>query len=107
MEGMSRGQMQDLLMQFAAEDTDYRSKLIENPRYVVENQFGYEIPEGVEVKAVIETADTAYIVVPHVAGEGELDDADLEKVAGGMGDKKANCNVGGTGVMNTQNIFNF
>lgn len=107
MDSMSRGQMQDLLMQFSTEDTTYREKLIENPRYVIENQFGYEIPEGVEVKTVVETADVAYIVVPHVAGEGELDDADLERVAGGMGDKKATCNVGGAGVMNTQNIFNF
>ena len=106
MDSMSRGQMQDLLMQFASADDGYRSKLIENPRYVVENQFGYEIPEGVDVKAVIETADTAYIVVPHVAGEGELDDADLERVAGGLGDKKANCS-GGKGGINTQTILNF
>ena len=106
MDAMSRGQMQDLLMQFASEDASYRSKLIENPRYVVENQFGYEIPEGVDVKAVIETADTAYIVVPHVAGEGELDDADLERVAGGFADKNANCS-GGTGGLNTQTILNF
>jgi len=106
MDSMSRGQMQDLLMQFATGDDGYRAKLIENPRYVVENQFGYEIPEGVDVKAVVETADTAYIVVPHVAGEGELDDADLERVAGGLGDKKANCS-GGAGGINTQTILNF
>jgi len=106
MDSMSRGQMQDLLMQFASEDDGYRSKLIENPRYVVENQFGYEIPEGVDVKAVVETADTDFIVVPHVSGEGELDHADLERVAGGMGDKKADCS-GGTGGLNTQTILNF
>jgi hypothetical protein len=39
-------------------------------------------------------------VVPHVPAEGELSDADLEKVAGGFLDKNAECN-NSPGVMNT------
>jgi hypothetical protein len=41
------------------------------------------------------------VVIPHVAGEGELADADLEKVAGGFLDKNAECEVQGAGAMNT------
>jgi hypothetical protein len=52
------------------------------------------------VKTVVETADTAYVIVPHTPGEGELSDADLEKVAGGFLDKNANCN-NSPGAMNT------
>jgi len=51
------------------------------------------------VKAVEETADQNYVVVPHVPKDGaELGDADLEKVAGGLGDKEATCilSVGST-----------
>ena len=103
---MSRGEMQDLLSKFSAEDENYRAKLIEDPRLVIEKQFGYEVPSNVTVQAVEETADTVYVIVPHVAGEGELDDADLEQVAGGLGDKNAECS-GGVGLMMTQQIFNF
>jgi hypothetical protein len=39
--------------------------------------------------------DTIYVVVPHVAKEGELSDADLEKVAGGKQDITAHCSVSG------------
>jgi hypothetical protein len=35
------------------------------------------------VKAVIKTPDTIYVVVRHVAKEGELSDSELENVAGG------------------------
>jgi hypothetical protein len=41
-----------------------------------------------KIKVVEESADTVYVVLPYVAKEGaELGDADLEKVAGGLGDK--------------------
>lgn len=103
---MSRGEMQDLLIQFSTQNPDYRQQLLENPREIVERQFGYEVPDGVNLEAVEETANTAYVVVPHVPEEGaELEDADLEKVAGGVGDKNAECDTGG-GAFNTQNILN-
>ena len=50
---------------------------------------------NVNVKAVADSADTIYVVVPHVAKEGELSDSDLEKVAGGKQDITANCSVFG------------
>lgn len=104
---MSRGEMQDLLMKFSLQDPKYRDKLINDPEDVVEKQFGYDVPEGVKVEAIQETADTVYVVVPHVPEEGEeLEDADLEKVAGGFLDKNAECTVVG-GAINTQQIFNF
>ena len=68
---------------------------------VIEQQLNTSLPDGMTVKAVAETSDTAYVVIPHVAAEGELDDADLEKVAGGMLDKNVECDVTGLGAMNT------
>ena len=54
------------------------------------------------VKAVEESANTIYVVVPHaVAAGAELDDADLEKVAGGA-TVKGDANCGDSdGMMNT------
>jgi hypothetical protein len=99
---MTRGEMQDLLMKFALSNPTYRQALLKNPRAVVEKQFNMELGSDVKVKAVEETADTIYVIVPHVVVAGaELDDADLEKVAGGAKVKgDANCSDS-DGAMNT------
>ncbi len=51
---------------------------------------GTKLPEGVQVRAVEETAETIYLVLPGaspLAGErGELSDQELDAVTGGEGD---------------------
>lgn len=85
---ISRGQMQDLLIRFAAQDARYRQALIDDPKGLIEKQFGIFIPD-LQVRAVVDTADTLHVIVPYVAGSGELSETDLERVAGGAG-RKAN-----------------
>ncbi len=99
---MTRGEMQDLLEKFAATNPEYRSALLKDPKSVVEKQFAMSLPDNVKVKAVEESANTIYVVVPHsVAAGAELDDADLEKVAGGSTVKgDAHCD-NSPGAMNT------
>jgi hypothetical protein len=75
---------------------------------VIEKQLNTSLG-NVKVKAVADTADTTYVVIPHVAGEGELSDADLEKVAGGKQDIKAECTalaLGGAAAGNTVTQIN-
>ena len=84
---MSRGELIDLLGGFAAEDPEYMKLLKADPKDVISKQLQIEVPAAVNVKVLEETADTMYIVVPHVPAEGaELSDADLESVAGGFAD---------------------
>jgi len=91
-ETMSRGKIQDLISKFAMENPKYRNALIKNPKDVVERQLNTKLPADVKIKAAVETADTAYVVVPYIAKEGELSDADVEKVAGGKLDEyEADC----------------
>ena len=60
---------------------DVRPRLPRSDPEHVGPQLGQDLPDWLNVKAVEETADTVYVVVPHVPQEGEeLDDADLEKV---------------------------
>lgn len=99
---MTRGEIQDMVAKFAVENPKYREALIKDPKNVIEKQLGAKLGK-VQVKSVVETADVAYVVVPHVAKEGELSDADLEKVAGGKQDVEANCMMaGGAGNTVTQ-----
>jgi hypothetical protein len=99
MSQISRGQIQDLVTKFAAENPKYRQALLADPKSVIEKQLNVSLG-GVALEALVETADTTYVVVPHVPAEGELSDSDLEKVAGGFLDKNANCN-NSPGAMNT------
>jgi hypothetical protein len=86
-ENLTRGEIQDLLMKFSKSNPTYREALLKNPKAVVEGQMGGKLPSGITVKAVEETPNTIYVVVPYVAKAGdELSDGDLEAVAGGKGD---------------------
>ena len=102
---MTRGEVQDLVAKFATENPKYREALIKDPKGVIEKQLNTSLG-NVKVKAVADTADTTYVVIPHVAGEGELSDADLEKVAGGKQDIKAECTIMGAGMANTVTQLN-
>ena len=104
---MTRGEVQDLLAKFAIENPKYREALINEPKSIVERQLNTSLG-NVQVKAVVETANTMYVVVPYVASEGELSDADLEKVAGGFMDHNisASCTAGGTAVLATVTQIN-
>src|SRR5262245_16851362 len=93
---MTRGEVQDLLSKFATESPKYRAALMANPKSVIERQLNTSLG-SVQVKAIAETADTVYVVIPHVPASGELSDADLEKVAGGFKEVDARCDRSGAG----------
>ena len=107
-QSMSRGEVQDLVAKFATENPKYREALMKDPKAIIEKQLNTSLG-NVKVKAVADTADTTYVVIPHVAGEGELSDSDLEKVAGGKQDIKAECTalaLGGAAAGNTVTQIN-
>jgi len=66
----------------------FRQRLLDNPKATLEEELGTRLPEGVEVRAVEETPDTVFIVLPVRPADvesGELSDRELEGVAGGEG----------------------
>jgi hypothetical protein len=91
--------MQDLLTKFAVNSPKYRDALIRDPKGILEKQFNKQLPATMKVKAVEDTADVVYIVVPFVPKSGqELSDSSLEAVAGGF---KDNTCTGAQGGVNT------
>jgi hypothetical protein len=84
--GGQRAEWERRLIQRSLEDEDFRQRLLADPKGTLEQEMGSRLPEGVEVRAVEESADTIYLVLPSASavGEGgEISDQELGKVAGG------------------------
>ena len=87
--GGGRAEIERRLIQRSLQDEDFRQRLLEDPKGIIEQELGGRFPESIEVRVVEESADTIYLVLPSaspVAGEGsELTDEALESVAGAGG----------------------
>jgi Nitrile hydratase, alpha chain len=84
--GSSRAEVERRLIQRSLEDESFRQALLADPRAALEQELGSRLPESVEVRAVEESADIIYLVLPsasRVGQGGELSDRELESVAGG------------------------
>ena len=88
--GQSRADVERKLIQKSLQDEDFRQKLLAEPKGTLEQELGTQLPEGVEVRVMEESADTIDLVRPGNASppEGqssEISDQELEAVAGGDG----------------------
>ena len=82
----ARAELERRLIQRSLQDGDFRQQLLSEPKPIIEREIGAQLPEGVRVIAVEESADTVYLVLPSASplvGEGgELSDELLESVSG-------------------------
>jgi len=80
-----RQQFEQKLIEKAMKDESFRKQLIENPKDVIEAEFGRKIPEFFKINVIEEDAQTVYLVLPQAVQnqEMELTDAELNAVAGG------------------------
>ena len=72
-----------LLIAKAWHDAAYKQALLQNPKAVVEREFGEGLPMEVALQVVAEDAQTQYLVLPPSLDNLELSDEQLEQVAGG------------------------
>ena len=84
--GVSRAEFERALVRRSMEDEEFRRRLLADPKGTVEQELGDRLPEGVEVRAMEESAQTVYLVIPGASaagGGGEISDRELGEVAGG------------------------
>lgn len=72
--------MKNAILSRAAEDGEFRSRLITDPKAAIAAEIGVTIPEEFNVVVHEDGATTAHLVL---APSPELTDAELELVAGG------------------------
>jgi len=64
----------------AVEDEEFRSRLLADPRAVIEEELDLSIPNGLDIQVHEDTATTSHFVIPPSA---KLAEEDMRAVAGG------------------------
>jgi hypothetical protein len=62
-------------------DPGFKASLLADPRTALAAE-GIEVPAGMDLRVVENTADVTYVVLPMAPAEGELSDEDLGGVIG-------------------------
>jgi hypothetical protein len=84
--GGGRAEVERRLVQRSLQDEEFRQRLLDDPKGTLEQEIGRGLPEGVQVRAVEESADTIYLVLPSASQVGEggsLSAQELDAVSGG------------------------
>jgi hypothetical protein len=72
------------VLERAATNKDFRARLLAEPVSAIRMEFGVILPHDYRIKFVERPRDLdALIVLPDAGGRGELDEDDLDMVAGG------------------------
>lgn len=74
------------VLERALNDASYKAELLENPRRAIQAATGVELPPELQIVVHENTDQEIAFVLPYVEpAPGELSDADLDAVAGGLG----------------------
>ncbi len=74
-------EMRDQILNKAAEDGDFRTRLIEDPKAAISAEVGATVPDGFDVVVHEDSATTFHLVLPP---SPELTESELETATGGL-----------------------
>ena len=74
-------ELKNRILSKADEDSDFRARLIADPRAAISTETGTALPDGFDVVVHEDSATTAHLVLPP---SPKLTEADLEKATGGI-----------------------
>ena len=93
--GGGRAEVERRLVERSLQDESFRQRLLDNPKQTIEQELGAQLPEGVEIRVVEESAETIYLVLPSASAlggqGGSLSDQELDAVAGGEDTSEVTC----------------
>ena len=84
----TRTKFEEQIISKAVSDDNFRNRLLDDPKSVLENTMGIKLPVNINVHVQEETPDDIYIVIPyHARGNkvrsDELSPEELEGISGG------------------------
>ncbi len=74
-------EMQARIVGKAAEDSDFRARLLSDPKGAIEQELGVTIPASLSVEVHEESGATAHLVLPP---DSKLSEGEMQTVAGGF-----------------------
>lgn len=74
-------EMRARIVDKAAEDADFRARLLDDPKGTLEQELGVAIPAALSIEVHEESGETAHLVLPP---DSRLGEGDLQAVAGGF-----------------------
>ena len=57
------------LIDKALQDSDFKRELMDNPKAIIAKEFCTQLPPGIEIRVLEETAKVIYIVLPYRDGK--------------------------------------
>ena len=75
-------ELKDRILSKAADDGEFRARLIADPKAAISAETGQTIPDGFDLVVHEDSATTAHLVLPP---SPKLTEAELETAAGGIG----------------------
>ena len=82
----SRNEIESHLVAKTWKDDSFKQQLLANPKATIEQEFGVQLPEALNIRIMQENAETLYITLPTrpSVNEDKLSEKELETVAGGI-----------------------
>ena len=74
-------EMRARIVDKAAEDADFRARLLDDPKGTLEQELGVAIPAALSIEVHEESGETAHLVLPP---DSRLGEDDLQAAAGGF-----------------------
>jgi hypothetical protein len=66
---MNEQELRNKIIEKAWEDADFKKQLLADPKAAIKDAFGIEVPDNINIKALEESADNYYVVIPQNPAE--------------------------------------
>lgn len=83
-----RRSINERVLRRSSDDEDFRRLLIDNPKSAIARELGIDIPDGVHVTVIRETADQVYVIVPWTPSDSDGQVlSGIERLVSGLGNE--------------------
>lgn len=79
---MKATEMLEQLLSRAGEDPDFRARLLADPEGTLKDEYGFKVPEGMELKVIEDSRSTSHLVLPP---DPQLSMEEMRLISGGVG----------------------